>query len=59
MSAKQNVIQFAERQAEAQLHEEMAQYDKLFAQLQGEAKGIFAQRVREIAATAVPPKAGL
>jgi hypothetical protein len=35
---------------------EMAQYDKLFEQLQGEAKGIFAARVREIASTAMPPK---
>jgi len=47
---------FAERQAEAQIHEEMAQYDKLIAQLQGEAKGFFARRVREISDTAVTPK---
>ena len=46
---------FAERQAEAAMREEMDQYDRLFAQLQGEAKGIFARRVREIVATAVPP----
>jgi phage gp29-like protein len=39
---------FAERKAEAQMREEMEQYDKLFAQLQGEAKGIFARRVKEI-----------
>jgi phage gp29-like protein len=47
---------FAERQAEAAVLHEMAQYDKLFAQLQGEAKGIFASRVKQIADSAVPPK---
>jgi len=46
---------FAERQAEAAMREEMEQYDRLFAQLQGDAKGIFARRVREIVATAMPP----
>lgn len=46
---------FAERTAEAENLAQMAQYDKLFAQLQGEAKGIFARRVREIADTVVPP----
>ena len=35
---------------------EMDQYDTLFAQLQTEAKGIFAKRVRDIAATAVAPQ---
>ncbi len=45
---------FAERQAEAQMRAEMEQYDRLFAQLQGEAKGVFARRVREIVDTAAP-----
>ena len=47
---------FAERQAEAAMRAEMDQYDTLFAQLQTEAKGIFAKRVRDIAATAVAPQ---
>ena len=48
---------FTEKQAQADALREMAQYDKLFDQLQGEAKGIFAKRVRQIAATAVPTEA--
>lgn len=47
---------FSERANEAETLRQMAQYDELFAQLQGEAKGIFAQRVKKIAATAVPPR---
>jgi hypothetical protein len=52
--ADRSTATFAERQAEADNQAQMAQYDKLFAQLQGEAKGIFAQRVKEIAAKAAP-----
>jgi hypothetical protein len=47
---------FAEREGQAAALHEMAQYDKLFAQLQGEAKGIFASRVKQIVDTVVPPK---
>jgi len=46
---------FAEREGQAAALHEMAQYDKLFAQLQDEAKGIFASRVRQIVDSAVPP----
>jgi phage gp29-like protein len=45
---------YAERQAEASMRQEMEQYDKLFGQLQGEAKGIFAKRVKEIVDSAAP-----
>jgi phage gp29-like protein len=55
-SAGQNIVEFAENKVEAQVRAEMAQYDKLFAQLQGDAKDIFKKRVREIAATVVPPR---
>jgi phage gp29-like protein len=52
--ADRSTATFAERQAEAQMREEMEQYDKLFAQLQGDAKGVFAKRVKEIVDTATP-----
>jgi phage gp29-like protein len=54
-SAGKNIIEFAERNAETQVRAEMEQYDKLFAQLQGEAKDIFKRRVREVVATVAPP----
>jgi len=47
---------FAEREAEAAMRSEMEQYDKLFGAMQKDARGIFRQRVRQIAATAVPPR---
>jgi phage gp29-like protein len=55
--ADRSTATFAERQDEARTLAQMAQYDKLFEQLQGEAKGIFARRVHEIASTVVPPRA--
>jgi phage gp29-like protein len=46
---------FSEAKA-AQMRSEMAQYDRLFDQLRIESEGIFKERVRQIAATAVPPR---
>jgi phage gp29-like protein len=45
---------FSEPQVETAMRAEMAQYDKLFGQLQTEAEGLFKERVREIAAVTRP-----
>jgi phage gp29-like protein len=48
---------FAEGSLEEQVHREMDEYDKIFAQLRGDATGLFKHRVGELA-RAVTPIAG-
>ncbi len=46
----------AQRGAEAAMRAEMEQYDQVFDQLKADTIDIYKRRVREIAATAVPPR---
>jgi phage gp29-like protein len=46
---------FSERGQEL-LRAEMEQYDKMFAQMQAEGEQIFKRRIKQIVATAVPPR---
>jgi phage gp29-like protein len=47
---------FSENNLPPAMRAEWKQYDKLFAQLQDDARKIYKRRAREIAATAVPPQ---
>ena len=47
---------FAESNLPPAMRAEWVQYDKLFTQLQDEAKGIYKRRVREVVSTVAPPR---
>jgi phage gp29-like protein len=47
---------FSERVLPPEMRREMRDYDKLFGQLRGDARKIYRERIRQVAATAVPPR---